>query len=139
MSTRNAIVAFTFIFTLVTLLLQRAEGKSGAAFDVQAAAPLTRACVAACCCVAEGWLTAISHCCALVGPGQKALNALVQGLFVHLPIIIIRLSIPINEGGWPSFNAVFIAKNVVELFGCVYDFLEAGSQVKAGTHSYDQV
>ena len=51
----------------------------------------------------------------------------------------IRMSIPINEGGMPSFNAVFIAKNVVELLGCCYDFLEAGSQVKAGTASYDAV
>jgi hypothetical protein len=97
-ATRDAIVGFTFIFTLVTLLLQRAEG-----------------------------------------PGQKALNALVQGVFVHLPIVCLRLSIPINEGGMPSFNAVFIAKNIVELIGCAYDFLEAGSQVKAGTSSYDAV
>lgn len=84
--TRDAIVAFTFIFALVTLLLQRAEG-----------------------------------------PGQKALNALVQGVFVHLPIICIRLAIPIAVEGMPSFNVIFIVKNIVELCSCVLDFLEAGA------------
>jgi len=90
-SLQNAIIAFTFIFALVTLLLQRAEG-----------------------------------------PGQKALNALVQGIFVHLPIICIRMAIPITIEGAPSFNVIFIVKNVVELGACVLDFLEAGSEVKAG-------
>jgi len=89
-SLANAIVAFTFIFALVTLLLQRAEG-----------------------------------------PGQKALNALVQGIFVHLPIICIRMAIPISIDNTPSFNVIFIVKNVVELGACVLDFLEAGSEVKA--------
>lgn len=99
-ATSDAIVAFTFIFALVTLLLQRAEG-----------------------------------------PGQKALNALVQGIAVHLPIICIRLAIPLNEGNAPSFNVVFIVKNVVELVGCGMDFLDAGSEVRAtgGGSSYDPV
>ena len=61
-STKNAIVAFSFIFALVTLLLQRAEG-----------------------------------------PGQKALNALVQAIFVNFPIICIRLAIPLNEAGAIKF------------------------------------
>jgi hypothetical protein len=97
-ATSDAIVAFTFIFALVTLLLQRAEG-----------------------------------------PGQKALNALVQGLAVHLPIICIRLAIPLNEGNAPSFNVVFIVKNIVELVGCGMDFLDAGSEVRATGSSYDPV
>lgn len=99
-TTNNAIVAFTFIFILVSLLIQRAET-----------------------------------------PGQKALNAIVQGLLVHLPIICIRGAIGIQEAGMPSFNAVFIAKNVVELLACIADFLEAGNAVGGGESqaSYEQV
>ena len=72
------------------------------------------------------------------GPGQKALNALVQGMFVHFPIICIRLAIPINEGGMPSFNAVFIVKNIVELISCAMDFLEAGSEVGSPNTNFTQ-
>jgi hypothetical protein len=99
-STCNAIVAFTFIFALVTLLLQRAEG-----------------------------------------PGQKALNALVQALLVHLPIIAIRMAIPISHNFETSFNLVFIFKNIVELIACIMDFLDAGSEVRNGgsAGSYDNL
>jgi len=90
-STCNAIVAFTFIFALVTLLLQRAEGA-----------------------------------------GQKALNALVQGVFVHIPLIAIRLAIPLSESNQTSFNLIFIVKNVVELVACIMDFLDAGSEARNG-------
>jgi hypothetical protein len=98
--TCNAIVAFTFIFALVTLLLQRAEG-----------------------------------------PGQKALNALVQGIFVHVPLIAIRLAIPISQSNQTSFNLVFILKNVAELVTCVMDFLDAGSEVRngGGSGGYDNL
>jgi len=95
-STCNAVVAFTFIFALVTLLLQRAEG-----------------------------------------PGQKALNALVQGLFVHIPLIAIRLAIPLSESNQTSFNLIFIVKNIVELVACIMDFLDAGSEVRNGGGSGD--
>lgn len=95
-ATINAIVCFSFIFILVTLLIQRAE-------------------------------TA----------GQKALNALVQGALVHLPIIFIRSFIGLNESGMPSFNLIFIAKNVVELLSCVMDFLEAGSTATRGEAAYN--
>ena len=90
-STCNAIVAFTFIFALVTLLLQRAEGA-----------------------------------------GQKALNALVQGVCVHIPLIAIRLAIPLSESNQTSFNLIFIVKNVVELVACIMDFLDAGSEARNG-------
>lgn len=89
--TIDAIVCFTFVFILVTLLIQRAET-----------------------------------------PGQKALNALVQGLLVHLPIIFIRCFIGLNESNMPSFNLIFIAKNVIELLANVMDFLEAGSSATRG-------
>ena len=95
-STCNAIAAFTFIFALVTLLLQRAEG-----------------------------------------PGQKALNSLVQGLFVHIPLIAIRLAIPLSESNQTSFNLIFIVKNIVELVACIMDFLDAGSEVRNGGGSGD--
>jgi len=54
-----------------------------------------------------------------------------QQLIVHLPIICIRAAIPINEGGMYSFNAVFIAKNCIELAVCIVEFLEAGASVTA--------
>lgn len=61
--------------------------------------------------------------------GQKSLNALFRIIMVHLPIICVRAAIPIDEGGMTSFNAVFILKNVIELFVCVLEFLEAGASI----------
>jgi len=97
-TTQDAIVAFTFIFILVSLLVHRAET-----------------------------------------PGQKALNAIVQGLLVHLPIIFVRSFIGIKEGGMPSFNVIFIAKNVVELMACIMDFLEAGTNASNNGAAYTAV
>eukprot|EP00038_Savillea_parva_P008297 m.176044 g.176044 ORF g.176044 m.176044 type:complete len:288 (-) comp14098_c0_seq1:57-920(-) len=59
--------------------------------------------------------------------GQKSVNAITQGLFVHFPIICVRAAIPLNLEGMVSFNLIFIAKNVVELLGCAMDFAEAGN------------
>eukprot|EP00040_Diaphanoeca_grandis_P002433 m.21635 g.21635 ORF g.21635 m.21635 type:complete len:269 (-) comp13489_c0_seq1:435-1241(-) len=97
-ATQDAIVCFTFIFILVTLLIHRAET-----------------------------------------PGQRALNAIVQGLMVHLPIIFIRGFIGIGEGAMPSFNVIFIAKNVLELMACILDFLEAGTSVSNSGAAYAAV
>lgn len=97
-ATVGAIVFFTFVFILVTLVIHRAET-----------------------------------------PGQKALNALVQGGLVHLPIIFIRCFIGVNEQNMPSFNIIFIAKNIVELLSCVMDFLEAGSSATRGDQAYNSL
>jgi len=59
---------------------------------------------------------------------------------VHLPLICIRAAIPINEGGMYSFNAIFIAKNSIELAVCIVEFLEAGASVSlASATTYERI